>query len=71
MDTAPSRITTIALCFMAVIWISPFSWLLLNAFNPLSTGQLEIPRALGLDNFVLATSGNAGPRTQCSQQRRT
>src|SRR5690606_27592883 len=59
-STGPSRITAIALAFMAVIWISPFSWLILNAFNPLSTGQLEIPRAVGLDNFALAVSGTAG-----------
>lgn len=55
-----SRITAIALAFMAVIWVSPFSWLFLNAFNPMSTGQLEIPRSVGLDNFALAVSGNAG-----------
>ena len=60
MDTQPSRLTAIALAFMAVIWVSPFSWLILNAFNPLSTGQLEIPRAFGFDNFGLAVSGNAG-----------
>ena len=51
-STGPSRTTAIALAFMAVIWVSPFSWLFLNAFNPLSTGQLEIPRAVGLDNFA-------------------
>ena len=55
-----SRITAIALAFMAVIWVSPFSWLFLNAFNPMSTGQLEIPKSVGLDNFALAVSGNAG-----------
>ena len=59
-STQPSRLTAIALTFMAVIWVSPFSWLILNAFNPLSTGQLEIPRVVGLDNFGLAVSGNAG-----------
>ncbi len=58
--TGPSRLTAIALAFMAVIWVSPFSWLILNAFNPMSTGQLEIPRAVGFDNFAEAMSGNAG-----------
>ena len=59
-STQPSRLTAIALTFMAVIWVSPFSWLILNAFNPLSTGQLEIPSVVGLDNFGEAISGNAG-----------
>ena len=59
-STQPSRLTAIALSFMAVIWVSPFSWLILNAFNPLSTGQLEIPSVVGLDNFGEAISGNAG-----------
>ena len=59
-NPAHSRLTAIALAFMAVIWVSPFSWLFLNAFNTASTGQLEIPSAVGLDNFAQAVSGNAG-----------
>ena len=59
-NTVPSRMTAIALSFMALIWVSPFSWLILNAFNPLSTGQLAIPSTFGLDNFGMAVSGNAG-----------
>lgn len=59
-NPAHSRLTAIALAFMAVIWVSPFSWLFLNAFNTASTGQLEIPSAIGLDNFRQAVSGNAG-----------
>ena len=32
-NPVPSRLTAIALAFMAVIWVSPFSWLFLNAFD--------------------------------------
>lgn len=62
MDTVagPSRLMSVALAFMAVIWVSPFAWLVLNAFNPLSTGRLALPEQIGLDNFALAVSGNAG-----------
>ncbi|MFD1944346.1 carbohydrate ABC transporter permease [Paradevosia shaoguanensis] len=59
-NPAHSRLTAVALAFMALIWISPFSWLILNAFNPASTGRLEIPHSIGLDNFALAVSGKAG-----------
>ena len=59
-NPAHSRLTAIALAFMAVIWVSPFSWLILNAFDPASTGRLAIPQSIGLDNFALAVSGNAG-----------
>lgn len=55
-----SRITAIALAFMAVIWVSPFSWLFLNAFDTAATGRLALPTALGFDNFGEAVSGNAG-----------
>jgi multiple sugar transport system permease protein len=58
--SAHSRLTSIALAFMAVIWISPFAWLFLNAFNPDSTGKLAIPKQVNLDNFVHAVSGSAG-----------
>ena len=60
METAPSRLTSVALAFMALIWVSPFAWLVLNAFDPLSTGRLAIPQSIGLDNFAQAVSGNAG-----------
>ncbi|MGV8855179.1 MAG: carbohydrate ABC transporter permease [Devosia sp.] len=62
MESNPvhSRLTAIALSFMALIWVSPFSWLILNAFNTASTGQLEIPRSVGLGNFAEAMSGDAG-----------
>jgi multiple sugar transport system permease protein len=58
--SAHSRLTSIALAFMAVIWISPFAWLFLNAFNPDSTGKLAIPKQVNLDNFVHAVGGSAG-----------
>ena len=62
METQPahSRITAAALAFMALIWVSPFAWLFLNAFDPGATGRLAIPGSIGLDNFVAAVSGNAG-----------
>ena len=62
MDANPahSRLTAIALAFMAVIWVSPFSWLFLNAFDTASAGRLAIPQSVGLDNFAQAVSGNAG-----------
>jgi multiple sugar transport system permease protein len=59
-DSRASPITAIALAFLAVIWVSPFMWLFTTAFDPKTTGILEIPRSLGLDNFVSALSGKAG-----------
>ncbi|MBJ7577797.1 carbohydrate ABC transporter permease [Devosia sp. MC532] len=59
-NVTTSRMTAIALSFMAVIWVSPFSWLILNAFNPDASGLLEIPKSVGLDNFAEAVSGDAG-----------
>lgn len=59
-NPALSRVTAIALAFMAVIWVSPFSWLFLNAFDTAATGRLGLPTAFGLDNFGEAVSGNAG-----------
>jgi len=55
-----SPITALALAFLAVIWISPFGWLVTTAIDPKTTGILEIPRAIGIDNFVSALSGKAG-----------
>jgi multiple sugar transport system permease protein len=62
METNPahSRLTALALAFMAIVWVSPFTWLILNAFDPASTGRLAIPQSVGLDNFADALSGNAG-----------
>jgi multiple sugar transport system permease protein len=50
----------LALSFMALIWISPFAWLILNAFDPAATGRLAIPQGVTLGNFAQAMSGNAG-----------
>jgi multiple sugar transport system permease protein len=58
--TRPSPLLAIALAFVAIIWISPFAWLFTTAVDPKTTGVLEIPRALGIDNFVQALSGSAG-----------
>ena len=62
MDGQPahSRLTALALAFLAIIWVSPFTWLITNAIDPLSTGRLAVPQAVGIDNFVQALSGNAG-----------
>lgn len=56
----PSRILALALAFIAIVWISPFAWLVTTAFDPLTNGTLRIPRAIGLDHFARAVSGNAG-----------
>ncbi|MEO8686296.1 MAG: carbohydrate ABC transporter permease [Devosia sp.] len=55
-----SRALSVALAFMALIWVSPFAWLFLNAFDPGATGRLVIPQSIGLTNFAQAVSGNAG-----------
>ncbi len=60
MDQQPSRLTAIALSFIAVIWVSPFAWLILNAVNPAASGQLALPAEIGADNFIRAISGRAG-----------
>jgi multiple sugar transport system permease protein len=59
-STRPSPLLAIALAFVAVVWVSPFAWLFTTAIDPKTTGVLEIPRAIGIDNFVMALSGNAG-----------
>ncbi len=57
---ARSRFTALALAFVAVVWVSPFAWLVLSAIDPTTNGSLRLPQAIGIDNFVLALSGNAG-----------
>ena len=59
-DSRASPPLAVALAFIAVIWISPFAWLVTTAIDPKTTGVLEIPRAIGIDNFVAALSGTAG-----------
>lgn len=60
MDERPSRMTAIALAFMAVIWVSPFAWLLSNAFDPAAKGVLGLPSEIGIGNFIRALSDNSG-----------
>ncbi|WP_375450078.1 carbohydrate ABC transporter permease [uncultured Devosia sp.] len=55
-----SRAMALALSFMALIWISPFAWLILNAFDPAATGRLAVPQGVTLGNFAQAMSGNTG-----------
>jgi multiple sugar transport system permease protein len=57
---AHSRSATLWLSLVAFIWVSPFAWLVLSAVDPLTDGQLRIPRSIGVDNFVLALGGGAG-----------
>ena len=40
-------LTALALSFMAIIWISPFAWLFLTAFDPNASGQPSISLPLG------------------------
>ena len=54
-----SRTLNIALAFMAVIWVSPFAWLLSTAVDPIATGQLRFPKELGLSNFAQALTGES------------
>ena len=58
--TRTSPLMALALAFVAVIWISPFAWLVTTSIDPKTTGILEIPRSIGIDNFVNALSGTAG-----------
>jgi multiple sugar transport system permease protein len=57
---AHSRLAAAALGLLALVWVSPFAWLVLGAIDPSANGQLRIPHAVGVDNFVLALSGAAG-----------
>ena len=61
MESSPglSRPMAAALAFMAVIWVSPFAWLFLNAFDPAASGRLALPAAIGLDNFAGVLSGRS------------
>ena len=58
--TRTSPLMALALAFVAIVWVSPFGWLITTAIDPKTTGQLEIPRSIGIDNFVAALSGTAG-----------
>ena len=57
---AQSRLAALALSFLALVWVSPFAWLVLGAIDPEANGQLRLPQRIGLDNFVQALSGSAG-----------
>jgi multiple sugar transport system permease protein len=57
---AHSRLAALALSFLALIWVSPFAWLVLGSIDIEANGQLRIPTKIGIDNFVLALSGAAG-----------
>lgn len=56
----PSRAMAIALSFLALIWVSPFAWLFLSAFDTAANGSLRWPEAPGVGNFVDAVGGRSG-----------
>jgi multiple sugar transport system permease protein len=56
----PSPLLAVALGFVAILWISPFAWLVTTAVDTRTTGVLAWPHQFGADNFVAAVSGNAG-----------
>jgi multiple sugar transport system permease protein len=58
--SAHSPAAALALSLLALVWISPFAWLILSAIDPQTDGQLRLPRSFGVDNFVLALSEGAG-----------
>jgi multiple sugar transport system permease protein len=55
----PSATMAAALAFLALIWISPFAWLLSNAFDESADGVLRMPEVFGVGNFLNAMTGNA------------
>jgi multiple sugar transport system permease protein len=59
-EGAHSKLKSAALAFMALIWVSPFAWLFLTAFDPAATGRLVIPSSIGLQNFGEALTGKSG-----------
>jgi multiple sugar transport system permease protein len=58
-DQKHTPMATLALVFVAIIWISPFSWLFVNAVDTQATGELRWPQSIGIGNFVSAMSGSA------------
>jgi multiple sugar transport system permease protein len=58
-NEAPSRLQSLALLFAAIIWVSPFTWLITTAFDNEANGLLRLPQKPGFDNFILALSNNA------------
>jgi multiple sugar transport system permease protein len=59
-STVPSRLIALALAFAALIWVSPFAWLVTNSLDPASVGQLNWPSSISLSNFTDALSGKSG-----------
>ncbi|PCI85337.1 MAG: sugar ABC transporter permease [Hyphomicrobiales bacterium] len=58
-SSSPSRTMSLALAFLAIIWVSPFAWLISNAVDPSANGQLRVPESIGVSNFISALSGNS------------
>lgn len=50
----------VALSFFAVIWVSPFAWLILTAFDTAANGSFRLPEKPGLNNFYDAFGGRSG-----------
>ncbi|MBI4923337.1 MAG: carbohydrate ABC transporter permease [Devosia nanyangense] len=57
---ARSPAVTVLLLAVALVWISPFAWLVITAFDPQANGQLGGAHGVGLDNFLAAVSGSSG-----------
>ncbi|MBF9017073.1 MULTISPECIES: ABC transporter permease subunit [unclassified Oceanispirochaeta] len=48
----PSALSFSALIAMALLWLSPFTWLVFTAFDPAATGAFALPDSLSLINFA-------------------
>lgn len=59
-SNVPSRLVALALAFAALIWVSPFAWLVTNSLDPAAVGQLSWPSTISLSNFGDALTGKAG-----------
>jgi multiple sugar transport system permease protein len=58
--TVHSKLTAVALAFAAVIWVSPFAWLITTSLDERANNSFRLPVQLGLANFGKAVSGMAG-----------
>ena len=56
---ARTPLVTVLLLVLAVIWVSPFAWLVTTALDPQANGELGL-RGISLDNFIAAVSGPSG-----------
>ena len=57
---ARTPLVTVLLLILAVVWVSPFAWLVTTAVDPQANGQLGVPHGISFDNFIAAVSGPSG-----------